>query len=555
MRNYRILTSFMLKNLLASLNPFASGGSGKKGSTGKVRGGFVILAVIAALASIVFIEFEMSKALQVIRQQALLPVLSLMICMLATLVMGFFQCLSELYQGKDAGFLSVLPLSSKQILTARIATLYVSELALNAVLLLPACVIYALSTASPVPVILRSVLILLFSPAIPLGIVSLLAYLLMHVSAFARHREAIVMALSFVVAIGYSLAVTFNNANSNSDTSALVLALTQENGFIRILTRHFPPVQWGAEGILGSVSDCLLFMGVSILCVTVSVLIAGPGYLTQALSMTETTVKTKSPAIDRKTRIAGWKQQSVFLSQYLLEWKNVLRTPAWMYNSLAGVVMFPLMMGIGFFAGVNGNAGPDGMRKLIELIREADQGWIVLIFTAVVCFAGMVNPAVATAYSREGGRFASVLTWPVRERTRMHAKLAMGLTINLAVGLGITLVICIMLQVPVLTSVIAFLLAEILSFAASAFALAIDLCYPKLSYINEMQAIKQNMHVGLAMALWLGCVVLAGLPVIWTWKLGATVCAAITGGIILLEGIASWILLDRVASRPRYLPE
>ncbi len=548
MRNYRILTAFQLKNMLYSMNPFDS--IGKKGKA-RYRGILVCLLLIMAVGSVVFLEFEMNQVLSTIRQQAILPGLALMICMMSTLVLGLFQCLSELYQGRDAVFLSVLPLSSRQILTARLATLYVSELAINAVLLMPATVLYALSTDEAVTVILRGLLVVLFSPAIPLAVVSLISYFLMRISGFAKHRETITMALSLVLAIAWSVFVTLNNSSNDEQMSSLVMLLLKENGLLQMLTSRIPPVRWGAEGICGNVPLCLLFVGVSCLAMLLPIFVCGPGYLEQALSLTEQTMTTKS----RKIRQTDWKESSRFMAQYMLEWRMILRTPAWMMNSLMGVIMFPLMIGIGVIAGVSNNAGPEMMTQLQEITRNADQGWVLLIGIAVICMGCMVNPAVATAYSREGGRFSAALTWPILERTRMHAKLAMGLSVNLLCGFMIACVNFFTVRAPLLTVAGAFVMAQLIGLATSAFSLLIDMCYPRLSYINEMQAIKQNMHVGLSMAIWLVCVILAGVPVIWTWNLGGMAAAGITCGVIVLESAVSMVLLERAAAKPRYLPD
>ena len=88
------------------------------------------------------------------------------------------------------------------------------------------------------------------------------------------------------------------------------------------------------------------------------------GYLEQALSTSEKTV------VHRKVRGAlNWKRNSRLAALHALEWKQLLRTPAWSYNALAGVVMFPLMMGVGLFAGFSEHWGENTLRENEEKIR------------------------------------------------------------------------------------------------------------------------------------------------------------------------------------------
>ena len=101
--------------------------------------------------------------------------------------------------------------------------------------------------------------------------------------------------------------------------------------------------------------------------------------------------------------------------------------------------MFPLMIGIGFFAGVS-KAG-EGIEGLRMLIAEVDPCYVGLITAGVLMFGCMVNPVVSTAISREGGRWPFALTLPVRQQVRFRAKLAVGVEINVVCAVMIAVVL------------------------------------------------------------------------------------------------------------------
>ena len=184
------------------------------------------------------------------KQTLLLPGLAIMVSMLFTLILGLFQGLSELYQGKDAPFLATLPLTSRQVFTARFISLYVTELLVNLLLCVPAFVLYGLKEGA-MPTVLTALPVLIFLPAIPLSVVCLIAALLMRVSVFSKHRDSIVMILTFAIAIAYGIGVSWLSSKNSSMTENLSALLSQENGLVNSALRIMPPAQWATAGFGG----------------------------------------------------------------------------------------------------------------------------------------------------------------------------------------------------------------------------------------------------------------------------------------------------------------
>ena len=427
MKNYWILTRVMLKNMMSSLNPFASiYETRQKKSRAILKAALLLIVMLGALASVVYLEYLIFTGLNKIRMKELLPGLAIMVSMLLTLVLGLFQGLSELFQGKDAPFLAVLPLTSRQIFAARLTTLYLTECEVNAVICIPAFVLYAVSCGSAWPVALTGLPVLLLLPVIPLSIVALIASLLMRISAFARHRETIVMALSMALAIAYSAGVTMTSGSSSSPDEVIQMLMSRE-ALMHRLTGFFPPVEWAMKGLTGNWAMLLLLVAVSAACAAAVLAIAGPGYLNQALSSTEKTVVRSK----REKGEYAWNRHSILAALHGLEWKELMRTPAWAYNALAGVIMFPLMITIGMMTGIS-NADSSGLEGFRQLIAGLDQGYVAVVTAGILMFGSMVNPAVSTAISREGGRWPFALTLPVQQKTRFLAKLLVGVEINLA---------------------------------------------------------------------------------------------------------------------------
>ena len=552
MKRYRILTGLMLRNQLSTMNPF---GQNKNDSTGRkaMRAVGVLILVLMLVGTVVYVEVIAWQGLRKMGQELMLPAMAMIVAMLGTLVMGFFQSISQLYESKDAPWLAVLPVSSTQIFAARLTMIYLYELLLNVGVLLPAVVMYCIGKSGWPLIALRSLPVILLTPALPLAVIALIAAGLMRISAFSKHRDSIVMGLSLALSLVYVVAVTRMNSGDATWMEQLAMRMLQKNGLVEIVTAKFPPVRWGVHAIAGSWGELALFVAASVASLALILLLFGPGYLTQALLGTEVSaVRHRRERAGEKT----WRQSSRFFAQFRHEWRMLLRTPAWAYNALAGVVIMPLMLAVGFITGAS-NAGADGLSGLQGLINTLPQSFILLACAALMNFGSMVNPAAATAYSREGTQYATVLTWPMNTRTRMLAKLAVSLSINAACSLVIGTIGVFALHLRPLTLLGAFVLSQLIGFVPSALALAMDMRHPILGWMNETQAIKKNSHTAFCMLFWMIGFVLIIVPTVLliVHKAAPGICALAATGVVLAETILAVIVLLRAEKSADVLPE
>ena len=544
MKYYWILTRVMMRNMLFSLNPFAQTASdSRKKSRLVVRAILRLLVIFGAIASIIYLEYAISQAADSAGlPDILLPAIAILVSSAFALVVGLFQGLSELFQGKDAPFLAVLPLTSRQVFAARLTTLYLSELALDALLCLPAFVLYAMGTGSAMPVMLTALPTLLLLPLIPLGIVALVASLLMRLSVFARNRDSVTMALSAAFAIAYSLCVTMTNA-SDSDPAKAMIALLSQQGILDRLSRFYPPMQWATQGFTGNIGMLVLFALVSVAAAAGVILLVGPGYLNQALSSSEKTVVHR-----KKSKGTHWEKHGTLATLHALEWREILRTPAWAYNSLIGVLMFPLMIAVGMFTGVS-RGDPQGLAGFRQMLLNVDPGYIALVVSGVLMFGSMVNPAVSTSISREGSRWPFALTFPVRQRTRFAAKLLVGLEINLVCSLMIAVVAWFIIRLNMPWLLAALGISFLVGLAAAAISLWVDALHPHLQWASEMEAIKKNFNQVYGMLLWVVLVALCVVPAVLLWKRGGGIALGAVALVALLEAFLALFLLSRVTEK------
>ena len=544
MKNYWLLTRLMLKNTLASMNPLAQGDTDGKNKHSKGRVLLLMMLGLYGVGFLIWFEIQIYKVTATLNNPLLLPGLAILLGMMLTLVLGLFQGLSELYQGKDAPFLAVLPVSSRQCFAARLTSLYVTETVINIPILFPAFILYAVNSGKIFPTVLTAIPVWLLLPVIPLSIVALLSALLMRLSFFSRYREIVVMVLSFAIAITYSIVIT--RFNSRDVDSAAYFASFASNGLVEGFGRVFPPAAWAANAFNGDVLKLLLLLAVSAAAAAAVIALVGPGYIEQALSSGEQTVTGKG-----SKSAAAMHTGSIFRALHRTEWRRILRTPAWLFNGMAGVVMYPLMLGIGVVSGFS-NAGQDG--QLPVLLGMVDPAYIVCFGALLMSMGAMVNPVVSTAVSREGGCWPYALSLPVRQETRFSAKLMVGVEISALCSLLIAIVSWVLTRAHPMVILAAFLLSFLIGLAVDALSLWFDATHPHFRWANENEAIKKNFNQFFGMLFWLIAVALCCVPMFFLFD-SPVVLTLLILAIAALMAFGSIWLLYRTAKKMTMMEE
>ena len=555
MNAYLLLTRLMLKNTLSGMNPLRNLKSGKKGKTA-VKSFLLIAVLLFALGSVVFLEYEIYGVLRQMHQEALLPAMAFILAMISSLVLGLFQSLSELYQGRDVAWLAVLPAGSGQIYAAKLTNLYFSDLLVNIPIVIPAVVLYLLDQSEWVLPALRLIPVFLFLPALPLAIVAVISYLLMRLSGFARHRDQALTALSIVFMLCYLVFCSSLGALTGSGEGSQNIAnmLTQPNGVLQQISSFFPPARWAAQGFAESFLMMLLFCAVSAAGMVLCFCLTSRGYLDCALSAKE---QTKSaPAKGRKMESSS-RAASPFRALMRLEWRDLTRTQSYLLNGVLGCLIMPVALMIGVFTGLGTNqvSGEEFKSGLSEALRSLNPGLLIAVLTGAFFLCTMVNQLPATAISREGRHYPFSLSLPVTQKQRLCAKLSVSLLLNLLSMLILCAAVLLVVPVPIPYVLAGLVLALLLSVCPAALSMMYDAHHPKLNWMTETEAMKNNFNSFFCIILWVACAGAVGLTV---YLLSSVSPMAMLAGLIVCIAVmaaVSMFLLLRTAERLNVLQD
>lgn len=546
MRDYRLLLGLTLRNRLAALRAGSWRRENGKIDAGKIAVTLTVILSLGLMAGmIIFAEVKLFQVLKMINQASLLPAVAVFLSMLSTLLLSFFHVLSSLYFSKDTVWLSYLPVRSRAVMAAKMTEVWMGEDLFSAAILLPVFILYGIHLQADVLYYLRMVTIVLMGPMIPLCIVGLLTSLLARATSLVRNKEALSVLLS-VLMIGVILGLEgtlLPQIPDDADTMFFVRLLLDNEGILTMLTSAFPPVLWAVHGLQGNWMEFAFFVLCSLGAVALLLFTVGKGYLTVCLKQTEQGTRKRRVKTSEKT----WKQRSPLMALFIKEWNAVIKSPTVAFNSLPSIFMFPLivvMAGAGISSTMEVSLLLDEIRSMVAGIDPLD---LSLILAAAVSFAGFINPAVATAVSREGSRLEISRMIPVAAHTQMLTKLMVGMLIDALAVLVAVVILAVLLPGQILTLVIVTVLSMLLCFAVSAMCLTLDAVRPNLHWTNEAQVVKQGANVAFGMLIGLALFALPVIPPILLLEKAPVWRFLSSAAVLVVEAAAGYMLLSKVA--------
>ena len=471
-----------------------------KEKRGRTVGMFIaVLILIVYMAG--FLYFIEKKALDLMMPMGMGDVivsLSVILATGATLIMAFFFVMSSLYMGRDAAYIAALPVKSRTVLSAKLAQVWVSETAIDAVIILPACIQYGIRAGMPADFYLRMVIVWLTAAILPVAIISLVSALVIRISALWKHREIIATVGGIAFFIGYMFLmmnvgqITGDAADGGEMISQLILSNTAR---IQSMTGLFPPAAWAAEGILGNWAKLGLFVLVSIAAIALVIWILGYPYRKLSLLVTETPASSAKGGI-RKGAI---REGNAYLANVKREFKQILRVPSYMMNIIP-ICFMPLLFVIMMTVIVGSKIGDEG-ESLQAIFSTLNPALVMGILAAMMAYVGGMNPALSTAVTREGKGHDFLIGLPVSGHTLIKAKFTVGCGLSLLGMLAATIALVIVFPAARLEALLAFVLCALYVYAAACIALAHDIKHPKLNWTTEQEAVKQNCGVLISMLI------------------------------------------------------
>lgn len=385
-----------------------------------------------------------------------------------------FTFYSGVFDAKDNDLLFSMPINQKAVVFARIVGVYISAFLFEALILIPAVVVYASYFGLDLGLIVFAVMAVLLLPFVALTVSSILGFLLAVVLSKTAKKETISTVISLVFLVCYYY-VYFNAQKY----LAYIVDRPEKVGAV-FKTALFPFYRMGLASE-GDVVSALLFCAVTILPMVLVYDIISKKYV--SLAITKPGQKKKSFVYkDAKIR-------SPFSALFGKELKRFSSSSVYMLNCGLGTLLMPV---IAVAAIVKG-------KELAELLPIAYPGFDGDFFGLLACgflgFSASLNSLTSPSISLEGSYISQLKSLPVRGFDVLKAKICLHLLFTVPPALMLAAAFIYMLSPSWIIALAILVVAVIYPVFGACLGLIINLKLPNFSWTSETVAVKQSASV------------------------------------------------------------
>ena len=510
---------------------------------------FLILFLIVYMGGMLFYaETKIIDVLMKMHMADMLVTMAVVFATAGTLVMAFFFVLSVLFLGRDATYLASLPVKARTLLSAKLTQVWISETCIDALIILPACILYGIKTGAAAIFYCRMIVVWLLIASLPICLIAILSSLLIRLSALWKHREMLMTVGGIAFLLGYMyLMMNLGGMSGNAADGGEMLENLVLNNTDRIkgMTQMFPPTAWAAEGMLGQ-NDTMFLVWILVSLAAPVLLVWGLGFFYRKLSM----LQSETPS-GRKKKFTG-KESFAAAGQLkacvLREIKTIFRVPSYA-TTILPISFMPVIMIImmNMFMSKMG----EGANGFGGILAELNPALVMCILAAIMAYMGGLSPALSTAVTREGRGHDFLTALPVPTHTFIRAKFIAGFSLSFIGHIAAGVAMVIFFPGMELQVALALIMCLLFLYVNSCLELSRDIKKPKLDWVTEQEAVKQNFGVLIGMFVsWAILIALAALSYfLITWKLNMWIIFGILSGILVILCIVTRTLMYRNADK------
>lgn len=468
MKQIKTLTKLQLQNLYG-LNVFRYTKDKKRRQKAIGLGfawAFVIVMIVGYIGAAAFGYVYLGMA-------DIVPAYLIMLASLVILAFAIFKAGSVIFQENAYDILCSLPVSQTAIVVSRFARMYVENLLLTLLVMVPGMAVYGVMVKPVVSFYFIGVVVTVFVPLIPMTIATFLGALVTAIASRMKHKSLVSAVLSVGIVVGV-MAGTSQMTTLEENFSVEMLQNMSE-----ILTQTiegiYPPAIWlGNAMVNGNILICVACVlgGFAAFAVTMALISANFHEICRRLYSTNAKHDYKMEQL-KKTSVLG--------TLYKREAKRYFASSIYVQNTIVGPVL-----AVVFAVAILG-VGLDTMQQAMGIPLDI-AGCVPFLLAGI--FSMMTT--TCTSISLEGKEWWIVESLPIKTKDLLDSKLLFGLSLFLPFWFVAEVLLIIALRPGVMDLVWLVVVPLILIVFSQVFGLTINLKMPVFDWESEMTVVKQS---------------------------------------------------------------
>lgn len=493
------------------INELREPGNKKKNSAAVI--GFGIIAVILFLC---IYNILTAKTLVQAGEQELIPAYMVSISSFAVLFLTMFRSNGILFGSKDMDILAALPVKSSDIISSKFSFLYLLNLFIAIVFMIPGGVIWIANARPDMLLAVLFMLSTLFVPLIPMCIASIIGIFIVVCSSRFRNRSIFAVLLSFIALGLVASYASFSMQSGNKDISSVGAMLAGQITGLYPLSKLFMQKMdfFGIYGVILFVvlSLAVLFLFIKIVALKYS-------YFNGLASRTS----------KYKINIVSFRQHSPFIALYRKEFGRFFSSYMAVLNTGLGTVLLCIFSILLLIVPLEKLGAYAGIADLNAFLAE----YAPLVLASMFCLG---SPA-ASSISLEGKNIWIVQSTPVSMKTILNSKIAVTLTLHF---FGYVLAVFAMLtrlQMNLGQVLSLIIIPVCYSLFTAVMGIFLNKKYPNFEWSSEVMVVKQSIP---AMASGIVGMIFAFIPVLLSMVLQFRILPIlwVIAGLLLIAAAA-----------------
>jgi len=498
-----------------------------------------------------FVMYHFARVMRDARMLEFLPLAGLLAAQACALALGCGLLISLLYFGNDAEALRSLPVKPGTVFATKFAQALGGELAASIPFLWPPLILYGVFAQPGAGYWVRALFVWLMVISLPMLLSALIAIPVMRLSVIWKHRDQATIVLSLLLLGLYIGAQSYltNKIPSMLDSSAVLLWVSGQRAWMSRLTDRIFPFNIEMRALTGGGSGAwpnLLLLALAAAAAMAAVYWLASKLYQKGVQAQQETGSDVKPTDFARLKVRRSRPVSALMRR---EWLLLLRTPVYVLNCLATIVLLPVMMLLPVLGSTAMMNEPEMQALMRMLYAYTDGPMLSLIAAGFIAIAGAMSMTPGTSVSREGTQYFWLRALPVSPRTVALAKLGLSVILTWIGGILMLGSLVFLLKLPLVPVLRGFWLGLLACVPMCAFPLAVDFSMPKLVWSNPTAAVKQNKNGMLGMLA--NVVMLTGLGFLAYWLNKLAPAAGlfwVITGLVFLIALVSLCVLDRAAA-------
>lgn len=504
----------------------------------KSRTNTILLLVVFVFLGILMAAYAAGGAFGLFHMglESLIPAAAITIVSLITLFFTIFKTNGILFGYKDYDILSSLPIKTEILVASRFMQLYLVNLAVSILVMLPMGLVYGILGKKGGIFYLFWLISIAAAPLLPTTLAAVIGVIIMSISSRMKHANLVNTVLSLLLVTAILGGSTYLSSIQNElDITRLSAIFSQLE---TALWKAYPVSRLFQTAIINqSWLAFIVFVLGSYVWYRIFIVVTGLKYRNIQSSLASYKTRTV------KTGPLHYSPETPDKALFLKEWKRFLNSNIYLMNTGMGVVML-LLMSVAII-----------LIPEHTLTQYLAQGGIQLdirktgaIF-APFLIAGLSGMTCTTSssLSLEGPNIEVLKTLPLTPKTIYRSKILMNLSLQLPASILASLLLSLKYARGIADVLLIFILPLTVDIFISIWGMYVNIRMPNFSWDNEIVVVKQSLaaFLGIMTGLLLtitGVVITILLPEtlqqVWTF-----IMAAAVSGLALL-------LYKKIAGNP-----